>query len=580
MHPEGRSRARPCPDASGTGEHRRVTETLVGHRIDRRMGEGDALASDGSGSLLRLVRIRDGDATGETALAAWSIVAGKHLQRVIDVGTAPNGDLVAVLDDVPHALADLVAARALDAGEAVTVLVPLAAALAELQAAGVVHGAIGAAAVALTDAGSPVLLLPRTATRPGPDGVGMAADRHALAVLARRLLPPPVPDALDGRARAGPGRRRDRPAVRPRRADAGAPCRGDPGAGNRGNAREADGPAGRGGCGGIRPRRPGALRRSVRGARVRMRDAAAGVRRGCGWRPPRRSWGSLRRCCCCPVTVRRPGRGPTGRTRRGPSSHRPGRRAARARARARSDSDSDPDPDSVGERGCHRPRRRRHRAARGTGSLHRGRHVQLPSATDDPGSPSTPSIDAALAAGVDAARPPAVAPVLLRSSGATAVLAVGRARCSSCTVPEAGASGTCWPPRGRGLRCRGVREVAALEPVLDRAEEAGGVRAVHDAVVVRERQVDRGADRDGRRRRPSAARRPASSRRCPVPRIATCGRNTSGVSNSAPREPVLVSVNVPPASSSGFSLFSRVRAARSAICVGELGEVERRPRCG
>ena len=69
---------------------------------------------------------------------------GEHLQRVIDVGTAPNGDLVAVLDDVPHALADLVAARALDAGEAVTVLVPLAAALAELQAAGVVHGAIGA----------------------------------------------------------------------------------------------------------------------------------------------------------------------------------------------------------------------------------------------------------------------------------------------------------------------------------------------------------------------------------------------------------------------------------------------------
>ena len=26
----------------------------------------------------------------------------------------------------------------------------------------------------------------------------------------------------------------------------------------------------------------------------------------------------------------------------------------------------------------------------------------------------------------------------------------------------------------------------------------------------------------------------------PVPRIATCGRNTTGVSNSAPREPVLV----------------------------------------
>ena len=52
----------------------------------------------------------------------------------------------------------------------------------------------------------------------------------------------------------------------------------------------------------------------------------------------------------------------------------------------------------------------------------------------------------------------------------------------------------------------------------------------------------------------------------PVPRIADCGRNTTGVSNSAPREPVFVSVNVPPESSSGFSLLLRVRAARSAIC--------------
>ena len=38
-----------------------------------------------------------------------------------------------------------------------------------------------------------------------------------------------------------------------------------------------------------------------------------------------------------------------------------------------------------------------------------------------------------------------------------------------------------------------------------------------------------------------------------------------GVSNSAPRLPVLVSVKVPPPSSSGVILFVRVRSARSAI---------------
>ncbi len=51
----------------------------------------------------------------------------------------------------------------------------------------------------------------------------------------------------------------------------------------------------------------------------------------------------------------------------------------------------------------------------------------------------------------------------------------------------------------------------------------------------------------------------------PVPRMATWGWLRIGVSNSAPRLPVLVSVNVPPLSSSGLMAFVRVRSARSAI---------------
>ena len=51
----------------------------------------------------------------------------------------------------------------------------------------------------------------------------------------------------------------------------------------------------------------------------------------------------------------------------------------------------------------------------------------------------------------------------------------------------------------------------------------------------------------------------------PVPRIATCGWLMIGVSKRAPTLPVLVSVNVPPDSSSGPILLVRVRSATSAI---------------
>ena len=62
----------------------------------------------------------------------------------------------------------------------------------------------------------------------------------------------------------------------------------------------------------------------------------------------------------------------------------------------------------------------------------------------------------------------------------------------------------------------------------------------------------------------------------PVPRIATCGWLMIGVSKSAPRLPVLVSVKVPPDSSSGVTLLSRVRAARSGI-LRAIPAIERSP---
>ena len=60
----------------------------------------------------------------------------------------------------------------------------------------------------------------------------------------------------------------------------------------------------------------------------------------------------------------------------------------------------------------------------------------------------------------------------------------------------------------------------------------------------------------------------------PVPSMPTCGWLRIGVSNSAPRLPVLVSVNVPPVISSGLTLLARVRSARSAILRARPAEVE------
>ena len=59
-----------------------------------------------------------------------------------------------------------------------------------------------------------------------------------------------------------------------------------------------------------------------------------------------------------------------------------------------------------------------------------------------------------------------------------------------------------------------------------------------------------------------------------MPRIATCGWLMIGVSNSAPRLPVLVSVNVPPPSSSGVILLFAGALGEVGDLAGEAGDVE------
>ncbi|MGN6742407.1 MAG: hypothetical protein ACTHJL_03815 [Amnibacterium sp.] len=391
-----------------------MTELLVGYRVDTREEDGTATATDDEGRRVRLARIRDGDAAGERSVTAWLAAEGDHLQRVLDLGTAPNGDLVAVLEELPHALADLVAARPLEPGEAVTVLVPVAEALAALHAAGVAHGAVGVPAIALTPAGAPVLLLPRTARTAGPGDPALAEDRRALAALARRLLPPPVPDALLRALEQDPGGAG---------ADAlftvaePAPVRLGGAPGNpEGPATPArlvapvpvrppvDPPA---------PTRPPASVTRPPGSMTRARRLAAGVRP--------RVWvtAAVSVSALVAALVLLPGSGTA--TAGGPAaapSHRPTTAAPRPASTA---SGSPPTPaDPVAAPAALLAERSRCLTTASTRCL---------DAVDAAGSPVDGLDRAALLAGVEAVRPPALRPVLLRRAGATAVLAVG-----PCTV--------------------------------------------------------------------------------------------------------------------------------------------------
>jgi hypothetical protein len=139
--------------------------------------------------------------------------AGPHLVEVVDVGSAANGDLLVLLSPPAARLSELLAAPGgLTAGEAVTVLVPLAGALERMHAGGVAHGGVGISAVVLDADGSPAWWVPEVPAlrrRIGAVAFGeqVAADVTDFQGLCSTLLAPvgvPVPHAerLDALAAA------------------------------------------------------------------------------------------------------------------------------------------------------------------------------------------------------------------------------------------------------------------------------------------------------------------------------------------------------------------------------------------
>ncbi|MGT2426874.1 hypothetical protein [Amnibacterium kyonggiense] len=137
-------------------------------------------------------------------LEALLLGAGPHLEPVLDVGGAANGDLVVVLPAPAARLTDLLdAPGGLRAGEAVTVLVPLAQALHRLHRAGAAHGGVRAGAVVLDADGSPswtAPLAPALLRAVGPAGFAerVAEDVTGFRTLCDALLAPAaVPAAPD-----------------------------------------------------------------------------------------------------------------------------------------------------------------------------------------------------------------------------------------------------------------------------------------------------------------------------------------------------------------------------------------------
>jgi eukaryotic-like serine/threonine-protein kinase len=181
-----------------------VTEPLEGYRILRRLGEGPraevllAHADDGESIVLKRYRpdVPVPDILRE--LAAIERAAGPHVVPLLDVAVEADGTPVAVLARFGGgSLGRLLLERStFSPGEAVTLLAPLAIALARLHDAGVLHGGIRPDAVLFDDAGTPTIagfgrariVAAGMAPADRESEPGFADDRAALLGIAAAVL--------------------------------------------------------------------------------------------------------------------------------------------------------------------------------------------------------------------------------------------------------------------------------------------------------------------------------------------------------------------------------------------------------
>ena len=202
-------------------------DTLGGYRLLRTVGVGSRaevllahpLRSDAElePAVMKVYGPAVSDESIVAEVEALSRAAGEHVVRVLDVTSTPDGAPALILSrHAAGSLARLLGDRGqLDAGEVITILAPLATALARMHAAGVSHGSIGPGSVLFDPSGSPALACFGRATlfAPGLHAAGLEvqqpvlADVLAFGSLAGTLLEGAGAASLAQRARteAAPG---------------------------------------------------------------------------------------------------------------------------------------------------------------------------------------------------------------------------------------------------------------------------------------------------------------------------------------------------------------------------------------
>ena len=140
------------------GGYRLVRLLGVGSRADVWLGHGRTTGSAAETVAVKVFRPGADEAAVDVEIEALARTSHRHLVRLEDLATAPDGLPSLVLHRLSAvSLGQLLAAGPLPAGEAVTVLAPLALAVAELHRVGVTHGGIRPAAVLFDGDGAPVL---------------------------------------------------------------------------------------------------------------------------------------------------------------------------------------------------------------------------------------------------------------------------------------------------------------------------------------------------------------------------------------------------------------------------------------
>jgi len=122
----------------------------------------------------------------DAEIGALARASSRHLVRLDDLATARDGLPVLVLGLLrPQSLANLLASRGgIESGEAVTIVAPIAAAVAELHRMGVAHGAVTASSVLFDELGTPVLASFGRARIIGEEPAGRSASSLSPAQLA------------------------------------------------------------------------------------------------------------------------------------------------------------------------------------------------------------------------------------------------------------------------------------------------------------------------------------------------------------------------------------------------------------